>query len=47
MVLPKRATYKLGTSDGQKGDPRMGHDYDHDQSQEHQGNILEQTCEAL
>ena len=40
-------TYKMGTSDCQKGDPRMGHDYDHDQSQEHQGNILEQTCEAL
>ena len=44
---PLLPTYKMGTSDCQKGDPRMGHDYDHDQSQEHQGNILEQTCEAL
>ena len=29
---PLLPTYKMGTSDCQKGDPRMGHDYDHDQS---------------
>ena len=38
-------TYEIGTSDCQKGDPGMGHDCDHDQSQEHLENILEQTCE--
>ena len=27
---PLLSTYKMGTSDCQKEDPRMGHDYDHD-----------------
>ena len=36
-------TYEIGTSDCQKGDPKMGHDCDHYQSHEHLENVLEET----
>ena len=36
-------TYEIGTSDCQKGDPKMGHDCDHYQSREHLENVLEET----
>ena len=36
-------TYEIGTSDCQKGDPKMSHDCDHYQSHEHLENVLEET----